>query len=209
MATKNEGSKAGKIVAAVLFTGIALVGLSYGSLLREMTRADQEYREGDAEAALNRYAEVEQSLRSVGVLRYVPAADRQNLILNQARLLYTLKKYDEAAECLDRESDIAGGFTDGRFLVLRSNIAFRKAIATYMSAEQKDMQVLEETLLGIEDSLREALRLSPGDWDAKYNLEFINYLRSQMVQKGEQGKIEIIEKVKEQEKPNLPPEQQS
>lgn len=209
MATKNEGSKAGKIVAAVLFAGIALVGLSYGSLLREMTRADQEYREGDAEAALNRYAEVEQSLRSVGVLRYVPAADRQNLILNQARLLYTLKKYDEAAECLDRESDIAGGFTDGRFLVLRSNIAFRKAIATYMSAEQKDMQVLEETLLGIEDSLREALRLSPGDWDAKYNLEFINYLRSQMVQKGEQGKIEIIEKVKEQEKPNLPPEQQS
>jgi len=209
MATKSQSGKAWKIFAAVILVLIAVVGLSYGSILREMDRAEQEYRQGDAEAALKRYAAVEQSLRSVGTLRYIPASDRQNLILNQARLLYALQRYDEAAECLDRENDIGGGFTDGRFVLLRSNIAFRKAIATFQSAEKKDPHVLEETLIGVEDSLREALRLSPNDWDAKFNLEFINYLREQMFQKGEEGQIEILEKMQIQEKPDLLPEQQS
>ena len=209
MATKGHAGKAWKIFAAMILVLIAVVGLGYGSILREMDRAEQEYRQGDAEAALKQYAAVEQSLRSVGTLRYIPASDRKNLILDQARLLYVLQRYDEAAECLDRESDIAGGFTDGRFVLLRSNIAFRKAVATFLSAEKKDPQVLEETLLGVEDSLREALRLSPNDWDAKFNLEYIAYLRQQMFQKGDEGKLEILEKVRVQEKPNLLPEQQS
>ncbi|MBI4464329.1 MAG: hypothetical protein HY647_06450 [Acidobacteria bacterium] len=209
MAPKRHVGKGGKIFAAVVLVLIAAVGLSYGSLLRAMDRADQNYRQGDLETALQQYAGVEQSLRSVGVLHYVPASDRQNIIQNQARLLYALKRYDEAAECLDRESDIAGGFTDGRFLLLRSDIGFRKAVTAFLSAEKKDPQVLDETLLGIEDTLREALRLSPAEWDGKYNLEFIEYLRQQMFQKGDEGKLEILEKVRVQEKPNLLPDQQS
>ena len=209
MATKSQSGKAWKIFAAVILVLIAVVGLSYGSILREMDRAEQEYRQGDAESALQRYAAVEHSLRLVGTFRYIPASDRQNLILNQARLLYVLQRYDEAAGCLDRESDIAGGYTDGRFVLLRSNIAFRKAVAAFLGAAKKDPQVLEETFLGVEDSLREALRLGPNDWDAKFNLEYIDYLRKQMFQKGDEGKLEILEKVRQREKPNLLPEQQS
>ncbi|MBI3895013.1 MAG: hypothetical protein HY313_03690 [Acidobacteria bacterium] len=208
MATQSHSGKAWKILAVMILGFIAVVGISYGSLLREMDRADQEFQQGDPETALQQYGSVERSLRSVGVLRYIPATDRQNLFLNQARLLYGLKRYDEAAECLDQESEIAGAFMDGRFLVVRSEIAFRKAIDTFLSAEKKDPQVLDETLLGIEDSLREALRLSPDDWEAKFNLEFINYLREEMFEKGDEGKLEILEKMQMQEKPVLRPEQQ-
>ena len=203
MSTKSQTGKAWKIVVAVILVFVAVVGISYGSILREMDRAEQEYRQGDAESALKRYEAVEQRLRSLGMLRYIPAQDRQNLILNQAQLLYVLNRYDEAAESLDRESDMAGGLTDGRFVLLRSNIAFRKTVETYQSADKVDPQVLEETLLGIEDRLREALRLSPNAWDAKFNLELINSIR-----KDAKGKVEILEKKKIQEKPNLRPEQQ-
>lgn len=207
MATKRQGGKEWKLIAAVILAVIAVVGISYGSILREMNRAEQEYRQGDAESALKRYGTVEQRLRAVGMLRYIPLADRQNLILDQARLLYALQRYDEAAECLDRASDVVSGAADGRFELLRSNIAFRKTVETYQ-AGKVDSRALAETLLGIEDRLREALRLSPDDWDAKFNLEFIASLRKDSEGK---PKIEIMEKkkIQIQKKPTLRPEQQS
>ena len=205
MATKRHGGNGWKLFAAVILAVIAVVGISYGSILREMDRAEQEYRQGDVESALKRYGNVEQRLRAVGMLRYIPLSDRRNLILNQARLLYALRRYDEAAERLDRASDVASGATDGRFELLRSNIAFRKTVEKYPSGEKMGPEVAE-TLLGIEDRLREALRLSPDDWDAKFNLEFIDSLRKEAEGK---PKIDILPKKQMQQKPNLRPEQQS
>lgn len=207
MAEKSPVGMAIKLIIGVVLLFVVIVGLSYGSLLREMDLAANDFQKGDAEAALERYRSVEQNLRSVGMIRYIPERDRQNLLLNEAQLLYGLDRMDEATEALDRESDIAGGLKDGRFVLIRSNIAFRKSIKTFMEAEQKDPQVLEETLIGIEDSLRDALRLDPENWDAKYNLEFIAYLRQQMFEEGQEGKLEILERVRVQEKPNLTPEQ--
>ena len=109
---------------------------------------------------MKRYEAVEQQLRSFGAMRIIPARDRQNLILNQARLLYTLKQYDEAAERLDKENEITGVTTDGRFFLLRGEIGFRRAVTNYQQSTKKDVNLLEENLLGAEDTLREALRLS-------------------------------------------------
>ncbi|OFV98032.1 MAG: hypothetical protein A3F68_04370 [Acidobacteria bacterium RIFCSPLOWO2_12_FULL_54_10] len=207
MAEKSPVGMAVKLVIGVVLLFVVIVGLSYGSLLREMDLAADDFQKGDAESSLKRYAAIEQNLRSAGMIRYIPERDRQNLLLNEARLLYGLDRMDQATEALDRESDIAGGMKDGRFVLIRSNIAFRKSIKTFMEAEQKDPQVLEETLIGIEDSLRDALRLDPDNWDAKYNLEFIAYLRKQMFEEGQEGKLEILERVRVQEKPNLTPDQ--
>lgn len=131
MARKKYGKQIGKIFAAVVLLIVTVIGLSYGSLLRGMDQAADEYSRGDVEAALNRYQDIEQRLRALGALRLIPSEDRRNLILNEARLLYALGRYDEAQAAMDREADIAGTSNDGRFLLLKGEIAFRKAINNY------------------------------------------------------------------------------
>ena len=138
--------------------------------------------------------------------------DRRNLILNQTRLLYALGRYDDAQERMDRESEIAGatGNNDGRFLLLKGEIAFRKAFKNYRESTKKDPRLLEEALRAAEDNLRDSLRLSPNDWDAKYNFEYVNYIRNLMNQ-DQQGKIKILMenvRVKEMQPQALPADQQ-
>ena len=207
MARKQYGRQFGKIFAAIVLLLVTAIGLSYGSLLRGMDQAAQDYRQGDLEAALKRYENIEQRLRSMGALRVIPVKDRRNLILNQARLLYALGRYDDAQERMDREAEIAGtSSNDGRLLLLKGEIAFRKAIKNYRESTTKDPRLFEEALHATEDTLRDSLRLNPNDWDAKYNFEYVNYLRSLMNQ-DQQGRIKILMenvRVEEQRPPALP-----
>src|SRR5262245_20555652 len=129
MARKQYGKQVWKISAAIVLLIVTFIGLSYGLLLRRMDEAAELYGRGDTEAALNLYDSVDQRLRSFGALRLIPAEDRRNLFLNEARLLYKLERYDDAMERLDREAEIAGTINnDGRFLLLKGEIAFRKAV---------------------------------------------------------------------------------
>jgi tetratricopeptide (TPR) repeat protein len=182
----------GKIFAALVLLIAALAGLTFGSLLRDMDRAAEEYKKGDPQAALQRYEEVEQRLRSMGAFALVPAKDRRNLLLNQARLLYALGRYDEAQERLDRGSENSGASNnDARFLLLKGDISFRKAMKNYRESSKRDQRVLDDALHSAEDMFRESLRFDPNDWDAKYNFEYINYVRNLMNQSA-QGKIKIL-----------------
>jgi tetratricopeptide (TPR) repeat protein len=201
---RNQATMA-KIGVAIVLAIIAFVGWQYGSLLQAMNEATVQYSQGDTETALARYEMVERKLRSYGAMRLIPARDRQNLFLNQARMLYALGRYDDALDRLEKENEISGVTTDGRFFLLRGEVGFRKAIDTYQHSEKKDLNLLEENLLGAEDSLREALRLSPDDWDAKYNYEFVNYVRQMLLKNDSESEIQILEEVKPQQK-ELPPE---
>ena len=207
MARNQYGRQFGKIFAAIVLLIVTVVGLSYGSLLRGMDQAAQDYNQGDPEAALKRYESVEQRLRSMGALRVIPVKDRRNLILNQARLLYALGRYGDAEERMDKEAEIAGtSSNDGRFLLLKGEIAFRKAIKNYRESIKKDPRLLEDALHSAEDTLRDSLRLNPNDWDAKYNFEYVNYVRS-LMDKDQQGRIKILMenvRVEEQRPPALP-----
>jgi len=210
MARKQYGKQIGKIVAGVILLIIAVIGLSYGSLLRGMDQAADDYSRGDTDGALKRYESIESKVRGMGAIRIIPAKDRRNLMLNEARLLYAQSKYDEAMERMDRENEISGTTSDGRFLLLRGEIAFRKAVKNYRESTKKDPRLLEEALRAAEDNLRDSLRLAPDDWDAKYNFEYVNYIRNLMNQ-DEQGKIKILMenvRVKEMQPKALPPEQQ-
>jgi tetratricopeptide (TPR) repeat protein len=181
-----------KILAAIALLTLTFIGLTYGSLLRDMSQAGEMYNQGDPEAALEQYGKIEQRLRSMGAMRMIPAKDRRNLILNQARLLYALGRYDDALERMDREAEIGGtSNSDSRFLLLKGEIVFRKATRNYRESAKKDPQLLEEALHAAEDSFRESLRLNPNDWDAKYNFEYVNYVRNLMNQ-NQQGKIKIL-----------------
>jgi hypothetical protein len=207
VARKQYGRQFGKIFAAIVLLIVTVLGLSYGSLLRGMDQAAQDYNQGDPEAALKRYENIEQRLRSMGALRVIPVKDRRNLILNQARLLYALGRYADAEERMDKEAEIAGtSSNDGRFLLLKGEIAFRKAIKNYRESIKKDPRLLGDALHSAEDTLRDSLRLNPNDWDAKYNFEYVNYVRN-LMDKDQQGRIKILMenvRVEEQRPPALP-----
>jgi tetratricopeptide (TPR) repeat protein len=210
MARKGYGGVIIKLVGGTVLLILAVIGLAYGSLLRHMDQAAEDYNRGDVEAALKQYESIEQRLRSWGAMRIIPARDRRNLILNEAQLLYALDRYDDALDRAERENEISGVTTDGRFVLLRGEVTFRKAVKQYRDAAKKDPRMLDEALRAAEDNFRDALRLLPDSWDAKFNFEFINYLRSLSNQSG-QGQMKILmENVRVEKLPpkSLTPEQQ-
>src|SRR5215831_932467 len=200
----------GKIVAAVVLVIIMVVAILYGALLRNMDLAADEYTKGDPEAALKRYDAVEQRVRSLGAIRIIPAKDRQNLFLNQARLLYALGRYDDAKERMDHEAEISGSSSnDSRFLLLKGQIAFRAGMKNYRDSTKRDVHLLEEALQVAEDTFRDSLRLNPNDWDAKYDFEYINYLRN-LMNNDQKGQIKILMenvRLEDQRPPALPADQ--
>jgi tetratricopeptide (TPR) repeat protein len=206
---KSQGLMVAKVILGIILAIVAYVGLKYESLVQEMKAAATDYSKGDLETALKRYEGVEENLRNglgMNVMRYIPARDRQNLILNQARMLYGLKQYNDAGDRLEKENEIAGVTTDSRFFLMRGNINFRKAVTTYQQSQKKDANLLEENLLGAEDSVKESLQMQPNDWDAKYNYEFINNVRKMLTSKdSEKVKLLMEEEAKPQTK-ELPPE---
>jgi tetratricopeptide (TPR) repeat protein len=210
MARKGYSREIGKLFGGIVLLIVAAIGLSYGSLLRAMGQAQEEFNRGDNEAALKRYEFIEARVRSLGAIRVIPMRDRRSLILNQARLLYTTGRYDDAMERMEKENAISGNTNDARFLLLRGEIAFRKAIKNYRESAKKDPRLLEEALRGAEDNLRDSLRLSPDDWDAKYNFEFVNYIRN-LMNSNDQGKMKILMenvRIKEMQPKALPADQQ-
>jgi tetratricopeptide (TPR) repeat protein len=200
----------GKIGGAIAILIVMVIALIYGSLLREMDRAAEEYSKGDAEAALKQYDIVEQHLRSLGAVRLIPARDRQNLFLNQARLLYGLGRYDDAKERLEHEAEISGSSSnDSRFLLLKGEIAFRAGMKNYRDSTKRDVRLLEEALQVSEDTFRDSLRLNSNDWDAKYDFEYINYLRN-LMNNDQKGQIKILMenvRLEDQRPPALPADQ--
>jgi tetratricopeptide (TPR) repeat protein len=205
MARKRYGRTVGKLILGVVLAIVAYLGLQYSSMLNDMDQAASQYSQGDIESALATYRDVEARVRNHGALRIIPERDRQNLFLNQARLLYALKNYDEAADTLEKENELTGTTTDGRFYLLRGEIGFRKAITNYQQSAKKDVSLLEENLLASEDNLRESLRLSPNDWDAKYNFEFVSAVRRSLSASG-QEKVKLLEEEEKPQTKELPPE---
>jgi tetratricopeptide (TPR) repeat protein len=208
VARKHYSKQIIQVLLGVLLLVVCLIGLAYGSLLRAMDRAAEDYSRGDAAGALAQYDDVEQGLRSLGAIRLVPGADRRILFLDQARMLYALGRYDEALERLDRENQISGTVTDGRFLLLRGDITFRKAVQNSRASGNDDPHMLAEALGPAQDDLRESLREDPQSWDAKYNFEYLNYLRN-ILEKDKQEGMKVLPQIPDQDnsQQNLTPKQ--
>jgi len=198
-----------KVPVGILLLIVSLMGLEYSSLLRGMEKAAEDYSRGDTEAALKRYDDIERQLRSFGVIRFIPGRDRRILFLNEAQLLYVLGRYDDALERLERENRISGMISDSRFLLLRSDIIFRKATKNNGSAKE-DRQTLEEAIGAAEDDLRESLRQEPNNWDAKYNFEYMNYVRNKLERDQKEG-MKVLPQIpdKENQKKSLSPKQKT
>jgi tetratricopeptide (TPR) repeat protein len=196
VARKQDKKQAIKASLGILLLIVSWVGLEYGSLLRGMDQAAEDYNQGDAEAALKRYDDIEARLRSFGAFRLIPSGDRRILFLDEARVLYMQGRYDDALERIERENQISGMISDSRFLLLRSDITFRKA--TKGSAANEDPQTLADAIGAAKDDLREALRQDPNNWDAKYNYEYINFLQNAL-QKDQQEGMKLLPQVPDQE----------
>ena len=205
MARERYGRAIAKLILGVVLAASAYFGLQYGSLLKAMSAAATQFSQGDDDGALRTYGKVESKIRAYGAMRLIPVSDREALFLDQARLLYSMKKYDEAADELQKEDEIAGATTDGRFYLLRGEIGFRRAIENYQQSAKKDVSLLEENLLGSEDSLRESMRLDPDEWDSKYNFEYVNALRKSLGATDE-GTPKLLENPEKPQTQELPPE---
>jgi len=205
----------GEGLAAVALALVAYTGLQYHAMLRAMDRAAGLYRQGNLEDALKAYDGVESKLRAHGALRLIPASDRQTLLLNEARVLYALGRYDDAIERLQREDDISGAATDGRFFLLRGNITFRRTLEEYRKPSKnpqvtpaglaESINLLKDGLGRAEDSYRQSLQINPNDWDAKYNYEYVGKMLKDVA-----GSAEKDMKILQEELPPteaLPPEQ--
>ena len=216
MARKRSGRTVGKILAGVVLALVAYAGLQYHAMLREMDRAAAVYGQGNLEEALKAYEGVESRLRAHGAMRLVPSGDRQTLLLNQARLLYALSRYDDAVDWLQREDDISGVAIDGRFFLLRGNIAFQRAIQEYRKPSTtaavtpaglaESLNLLRDGLIRAEDSYRESLQIDPNDWDAKYNYEYVEKMQKDLASSVEEH-IKILEESEVPLTEALPPEQ--
>ena len=183
MAKRRSALTIGKWLLAGALALVAYPGLQYSAMLRDMDLAASAYSQGDLEGALKIYDGIESRLRAHGAMRLIPGRDRQTLLLNEARLLYALNRYDEATDRLQKEDEISGIATDGRFFLLRGDITFRRALEEYrkprgpvmdVSHLAEDLNLLKEGLTKAEESYRESLQLNPNDWDAKYNYELAN-----------------------------------
>ncbi len=215
MARKGYGRTVGKGLAGVVLALVAYAGLQYHAMLREIDRAAALYGQGNLEEALKAYEGVEARLRTHGAMRLVPSGDRQTLLLNQARLLYALSRYDEAVDRLQREDDISGVATDGRFFLLRGNIAFQRALQEYRKPKgpavtpaglAESLNLLRDGLIRAEDSYRESLQLNPDDWDAKYNYEYVEKMQKDLANSVEEH-LKILEESEVPLTEALPPEQ--
>ena len=209
MIRKHYNKQIIKVSGGILLLVVSLMGLEYSSLLRGMEKAAEDYSRGDTEAALKRYDDIDRQLLSFGVIRFIPGRDRRILFLNEAQLLYVLGRYDDALERLERENRISGMISDSRFLLLRSDIIFRKATKNNGSAKG-DPQTLEEAIGAAEDDLRESLRQEPNNWDAKYNFEYMNYVRNKLERDQKEG-MKILPQIpdKENQKKSLSPKQKT
>lgn len=185
MARKRYNMRIIKFSAGILLLIVSLTGWEYASLLRGMGLAAEDYSRGGPESALKRYDDVERRLRSFGAMRFIPGEDRRILFLDEARSLYALGRYDDALERIERENQYSA-VADSRFSLLRGEITFRKATQNARTASD-DPQVLEDALSAAQDDLRQSLREEPNDWDAKYDFEYVNYIRSELEKDQKEG----------------------
>ena len=216
MARKRYLRAFGTGLAAVVLALVAYAGLQYHAMIWAMDRAAALYGQGNLDEALQAYEGVESRLRAHGAIRLIPGRDRQTLLLNQARLLYALNRYDEAVDRLQREDDISGVATDGRFFLLRGNIAFQRAMEEYRKPTgtpvvdpaglAESLNLLRDGLIRTEESYRESLQINPNDWDAKYNYEYVDKMQKDLAASVEEH-IKILEESEVPPTEALPPEQ--
>ena len=211
MTKKQNRLTAWKFVTVAILAVVAYLGIQYGVALSDMDRAASLYSQGDVESALTLYESIESRLDAHVAMRLIPGRDRQNLFLNQARLLYALNRYDEAVNQLGKEDEISGVTNDGRFFLLRGNVSYRRARLKYDQAPKVDLNTLnlalnvfQEDLLVSEDSFRESLELDPEDWNAKYNFEFMRNMRRTMGTSADE-RVKFLEG-EEAPRAQLPPE---
>ena len=178
MARKRSNKQIISFSIGTLLLIVSLIGVEYASLLRGMSLAAQDSSQGDPESALKRYDDMERRLRFLGAMRLIPGEDRRILFLDQAQSLYAMGRYDDALERLERESQFSG-VADSRFSLLRGEIAFRKATQNARAAGD-DPQILEDALSASQDDLRQSLREDPNSWDAKYDFEYVNYVKNEL-----------------------------
>ncbi|HXE58260.1 MAG TPA: VWA domain-containing protein [Gemmatimonadales bacterium] len=171
VAASRRAGRGGRAAPARAMAVASLVALSVpgcGSLGREMRRAERLYEEG-------RYREAQELYRRLAGSRDDPA-----LRYDLGNALYRMRRYEAAAREFERAR--RGAVVDS----LRQRAAFNLGNAYVRAAEEADrkLELLERAVRAYEA----ALRLDPGDRDAKWNLELALRRLDEQGQRGSRGR---------------------
>lgn len=149
-------------MVAVLLAGVAMIG--YARFSAPIVAGDRAAADGRWEDALASYGDAERRFDRLPALKQIAAADYARVVEAQLAILYTLRRYDDLIDRVDRSPD-------------RASPHFWEGLALYAKgrAEEKPEPRLQ-WFTRAEDDFRRAVGAAPTDWDAKYDLELVSRL---------------------------------
>lgn len=160
-----------KLVLLILLVILCFFSLYYGSLVYRTDRADQAFLQGDYTHARQGYTDLLASFRDVPLIQRLFTGRYRHVLFNYVQLLHHSSDYADVVQTLEQEAaEMPAISASPLYHLWLGNAFFRIAVL------QEGEELSFESLRTVADEYREALRLNPQQWDARYNLEFVTDL---------------------------------
>ena len=186
-----------KAVGYVLVLLVSLGLLAYGWLMLQFEHAQNAFRQGDTNRAMEIYARVESPFQKLPWLAELFKEEYKHLSFNQVSILYSQRKNEEASAKLEQLPAHAPALVESSdYSFWMGNLLFRQAV------ESKNPEATVNALKAAMSEYQRGLAAQPDDWDLKFNYELVRSIFAQQDrdrQKQEQKVKSIIEKMRPQE----------
>jgi hypothetical protein len=167
--SRLPASPAVSVVALLAFvSGLGLLGLAFWT--RPLNDAEGALRGENAQAALERYAAMEQRYNTIPVTKRALPSAFHATVSNQLKLRFELGEYDEVIE-------------KAALSPSTPQIHFWAGCALFEKAREATKRDERVTWLNrATEEFRKTLERQPDDWDAKFNYEIARQLLGEMRQ---------------------------
>lgn len=186
-----------KTLGYILLLIISMTLIGYGWMMRQFERAQNAYRQGDSERALELYGKVENRFQQLPWLSAVFKEEYEHMNLNEVAILYNQRKYQEALAKLEAlPADASSMAENSEYSFWMGNLLFRQAV------ESKNPETSVNSLKAALSEYQKGLVAQPDDWDLKFNYELVRHIFSQKDQSRQQQEQKVktlIEKMRPQE----------
>jgi tetratricopeptide (TPR) repeat protein len=186
-----------KTIGYVLLFIISMTLIGYGWMMRQFEHAQNAYRQGDSERALELYGKVENRFQQLPWMSAVFKEEYEHMNLNEVAILYNQRKYQEALAKLEAlPADAPSMAENSEYSFWMGNLLFRQAV------ESKNPETSVNSLKAALSEYQKGLVAQPDDWDLKFNYELVRHIFSQKDQSRQQQEQKVktlIEKMRPQE----------
>ena len=168
----------------------------YGLWLMGLSEAESALENGRYEEARDLLAELWYSREPLLLPASLVEANQARVALNLVQAGYALGDYEGALEFLQEEGRVPALLDASEYYFWLGNLLMARALSGSDSG-------LIETMGQSRDHYLEALRRASGDWDSKYNYEYVNSLLTQL-QSGDSHSEEEMKLLLEKMRTDMP-----